>query len=309
VEIFNHIFLNNIAPIFIIIFTGYQLARKFNIDINTLIKITFYIITPALVIVSIYETEIGIDIFNVFLFFSLMLILMSIIGIFLSRVFKYDIAQTNAVKNSIIFFNAGNFGLPLIMLIFRGTPYASFALSVQIMIMLFNTIGTNTLGFYNAGRGQMNFRKLLKKIFSMPVLYSIIIGLILRLIPYNINELFIWSSLNYIKDGMIPISLITLGAQLYHTKCNINDYNVIMTSVVRLVGAPLMAFLLFRLLGFDGALERVLFISIAAPTSVNSALIAIEFKNKPAFASQVVMVSTLLSPFTLTGIIYLSNYI
>ncbi len=43
------------------------------------------------------------------------------------------------------------------------------------------------------------------------------------------------------------------------------------------------------------------------PTAVNSALIAVENDNHPDFATQVVIMTTILSALTMTGVIYLSN--
>ena len=48
-------------------------------------------------------------------------------------------------------------------------------------------------------------------------------------------------------------------------------------------------------------------ISSSVPAAVNTALIAVECDNYPDFASQVVMVSTLLSSVTLVVVIYFAR--
>ncbi|MNP05096.1 hypothetical protein D3C76_970390 [compost metagenome] len=50
-------------------------------------------------------------------------------------------------------------------------------------------------------------------------------------------------------------------------------------------------------------------ISSALPTAVNTALIAVERKNHPDFASQAVMVATLSSAVTLVLVVYISRII
>ena len=57
----------------------------------------------------------------------------------------------------------------------------------------------------------------------------------------------------------------------------------------------------------DGIMAQVMIISAGLPTAVNTALIAVEFDNKPDFASQTVMISTLLSSVTLTVVIYFAT--
>ena len=48
-------------------------------------------------------------------------------------------------------------------------------------------------------------------------------------------------------------------------------------------------------------------IASAMPTSVNSAVIAEEYKNYPEFAAQVVLFSTIISAFTVSLVIYLAG--
>ncbi len=60
-EVFSYILLNNISPIFLIIFLGYLLAKKFKLDLNSLSKIYFYFFVPALMFVKLYETKISVE--------------------------------------------------------------------------------------------------------------------------------------------------------------------------------------------------------------------------------------------------------
>jgi len=78
---------------------------------------------------------------------------------------------------------------------------------------------------------------------------------------------------------------------------------------MRLIGGPILAVILLKLFGAQGILAQALMISSSVPTSVNTALIAVEYNNRPDFASQAVMVSTLLSAITLTAVIYFAGII
>lgn len=70
---------------------------------------------------------------------------------------------------------------------------------------------------------------------------------------------------------------------------------------------PLIAYYLIIVLQISGVVAQTLMISSAVPTAVNTALIAVECDNHPDFASQVVMVSTLFSLITVTGVICIAN--
>lgn len=308
-EVFLFVLFNNISPIFLIIVLGYMLATKFELDINSLSKVNFYIFIPSLIFVKIYETKIDTRLLKVLLFATLFLVALALISIIIAKLRGHSIARESAFKNAIMFYNSGNFSLPLISLVFGGTAFAAYAISVQIMVLLVQTLITNTLGFYNAGRGQMDYKENLKTIFSMPTVYAIALALIFKAVPYNPTESFLWPAILYMKDGMIPIALLMLGIQLTATKFNFKDLDVYIASFTRLLIGPILAYLLILLLEIDSNTAQVLFISSSVPTAVSTALIAVEFNNEPDFASQVVLTTTLLSTISLTGIIYLAQYI
>ncbi|GAB6099528.1 AEC family transporter [Halanaerocella petrolearia] len=308
-KIFLFILFNNIAPIFLIISLGYLLSKKFNLDIDSLSKLNFYVFVPALTLVKIYETEIDTDLLKVILYAVIFLGVLMAVSSFIARLKGYSMSQTNAVKNSVMFYNSGNFALPLITLVFADSSHSSYAVSIQIMVLLVQSLFTNTLGFYNAGRGQMHYKETIKKILCMPPAYAILVAVILKSIPYDFTQFFLWPAVNYMKNGLVPVALLALGVQLSLTKYDFKNLDVYLTTLVRLIGGPILAYLLILVLGIDGVMAQVLLISSSVPSAVSTALIAVEFDNEPDFASQVVLTTTLLSAFTLTGVIFISQHI
>ncbi|MEJ6950732.1 AEC family transporter [Natronospora cellulosivora (SeqCode)] len=189
-EIFSFILFNNIAPIFIIIYLGYLLTSKFDLDIFTLSKLNFYIFVPALVFVKVYETEIQLEFLIAILFGIIILALLAILGSTISKTMKHGVSMATALNNSIMFYNSGNFGLPLVMLVFANTTYASYAISIQIMILMVQNLTTNTIGFFNAGRGQMHYKDSIIKILKMPAIYGIILAVFIKFIGLEIDQYF-----------------------------------------------------------------------------------------------------------------------
>jgi predicted permease len=233
----------------------------------------------------------------------------------IAKVRKYDVGLTNAFKNSIIFNNSGNIGVSLVTLIFGSAPYIingqkpylTQALAVQIIILMFVNLTLNTVGFYNAGSANMKLKDSLKKIFSMPSIYAIPAAFLLKLVKYDMTATPLWPALVYVKDGLVPMSLITLGVQLSKTKFDFRDINVHTAVFIRLIVGPVLAFLFIHLFGFTGVTAQTVFIAYSVPTAVNTALIAVEFNNNPDFASQVVVVSTVFSAVTLTLAVFMAR--
>jgi predicted permease len=141
----------------------------------------------------------------------------------------------------------------------------------------------------------------------MPIIYVIILAFILNYLGVDITGTPLWPPITTIKDGLVPVALITLGTQLSKNEFNFKDVNVHIAAFARLVVGPLMALLGVWAFGFTGVLAQTLIISYSMPTAITVALVAAEYDNNQAFASQEVMASTVFSAATLTFFIYLAG--
>lgn len=314
-SIFLHILGNNIIPVFILIAFGYIISKKFDLSVFTLSKLNFYLFIPGFIFSNLYSTNLSPDMFKIIFFFVLYLIANDLIARIISKIRKYDVGQTSAFKNSIMFNNTGNIGVSLITLIFGSapfvingkTPYLNQALTVQIMILVFTNVAMYTVGFYNAGRGKMNVKESIHQILTMPSIYAILLALLLKYTKIDITTTPLWNTVEYVKNGLVPMALITLGVQLSKTKFDFKDTNVNIAVFTRLIIGPVLAVVLIHAFGFLGVVAQTVFISCSVPTAVNTALIAVECDNYQNFASQEVMVSTIFSCVTLTSAIYLAR--
>jgi malate permease and related proteins len=311
-SVFIHIIGNNIVPIFTIIALGFILSKKFDLNIYTLSKLNFYLFTPGFIFVNLYTADLHLELFKVLLFCIIALIINDLLARVIARIRKYDIGLTNAFKNSIMFNNSGNIGLSLITLVFSSapfmidgkTPYLGQAIAAQIIIMVFMNLTINTIGFYNAGRATMNIKDSIKQIFSLPSIYAIPLALLFKYIELDITTTPLWPALVYIKNGLVPMSLIALGVQLSKTEFKFRDINVYIAVFARLILGPLLALAFIVLLDFSGVIAQTILIAYSLPAAVNTALIAVECDNNKGFASQMVMVSTIVSAITLTLVIF-----
>ena len=143
-EVFLYVLSHNILPIIFLISLGYFLSKKFDLDIYTLAKLNFYIYVPFFVFMQIYTTEMPRDMLKILLFVILLAIVNSVVASFIARLCKYDEGFKNAFMNSIMFYNSGNIGIPLITLVFSSgpflvegkTPYLTLALTTQVVVLI-----------------------------------------------------------------------------------------------------------------------------------------------------------------------------
>ncbi len=316
-DIFFFILTNNIVPIFTLIILGYLLSKQFDLDVQTLSKLNFYIFVPAFTFVYLYTTDIPFEMLKVLAVAILILITNMILVWFIAKIKGYDEGLKNAFTNSVIFYNSGNIGIPLITLVFSSppfvingeTPYLNIALTAQIMVLVVQNITTNTIGFLNAGRAKSSVKECVMKILKMPAIYAVPLPFIFKMFSYDLTQAPIWPALEYARGALVPIALIALGVQLSKTKIQLNDKEVYLSVFVRLLVGPVIALFFIYILRIEGIIAQVLLISTAVPTAVNTALIAVEFDNYPDFASQTVMFSTLLGAISLVAVIYMANII
>jgi len=314
-QIFLYILVRNILPIFFIIGLGFLLNKKFNLNIYTLSKLNFYIFAPCFAFYQLYTTKIPLEMIKVVGFVLTLMALNYIAATAVSGLNKFDTPLKNAFRNSVMFYNSGNFGIPLVTLVFSNipyviggsTPFLDIALTTQVLVLVTQNITIFTVGFYNAGRGSMNFKDSIKSVFSMPSIYAVPTALLFKALPYDLTQFPIWPSFRYIKEGMVATALLTLGVQLSKTRLSFKNTDVYQGNLLRLLGGPVIAYFLVRVFNFNGVIAQTLMISSAVPTAVVTALIAVEKNNEPEYASQVVLTSTAFSCITLSIVVYVSR--
>ncbi|PUA39587.1 transporter [Paenibacillus elgii] len=304
---FTHILLNNVIPLTIMISIGVILYRAFKLDIKTLSKLNFYLFSPALVFKMLYESSLSLAVLGqtllfFVLFFAAMFLLMEVV----IRLRGYKGGMIPAMRNSVIFYNSANYAIPLNQLVFVGD---AFTLSIQIIIMMMQSLLPNTYGIYAVNASKRNDpRQTLRTILTLPVIYIIPIAFLMKGLHIPIPGP-VYAPINYVSDAFIATALLTLGVQLGSMKWTFKLTDVLLSNVLRLCVGPAVGFLIVMLMGIEGVMAQALVLSCAVPTSLSSVLIAVEYDNELEFSSQAVFSSTIFSIFTVTLVIYLIKFI
>ncbi|MEG6588027.1 AEC family transporter [Paenibacillus barengoltzii] len=304
----GEIVLDVVLPIFILIGLGALMQRAFKLDLYTLAKINFYFVTPAVVFVSMYESEMSAELLgSVTAFYVLYVLLLYGVSRLVSWRLKFRPGMRAAFTNSLILDNSGNYGLPINQLAFKGDPLAT---SVQALVMTFQSLVTFTYGVMSVQRAKSGgtLKAALIGFLKMPVPYALVLGMALHLLQWPIPY-FVSKPLGYIADSMVAIALLTLGAQIVKYPLRLDRIDVYVSVVLRLLIGPAIGFILVWVLNLKGIPAQALLIASGMPTGVNSTILAEEYDNEPDFASQTVLISTLLNIITMTALISLSKYV
>lgn len=309
-----------VLPVMLLMGVGFVIQRRLGLDMPTLARLNFYLVVPGMVYFAIVSSTLDAGDVGVAVGFSLLAMTACGLlawGVAAARGVPMD--RRRAMVMSTIFYNSGNYGLPLQELAFRPLNYSAEATAIQVFVMIVQNFTSFTFGVVLAA-GQLRegqWKKNLLHVLKFPPIYALaaaVLTILLRnaltadeaggaaawLRPF-------WDVVLYAKGGFIAVALTTLGAQLALVKRGDTSYPVASTVLIRLVGGPVIGLLLIWGLGIEGLIAQVLLISTAMPSSVNCLLLCIEFDNHPDFVARAVFHSTLLSPLTVTLTILLAQ--
>lgn len=303
---FFFILLEIIVPVFIVIGIGFWLQKKFHMDMKTLTRLNIYFVVPAIIFTKLYEATVAFSLLALILGFLICLtILLYIVGWLIAKITGVPEKAKIVYSNSLLFYNSGNYGLPVNGLVFKQDPYA---MSIQIIVLVFQNTITFSYGILALKSGQESKSKALLGYLRMPLFHALIFAVILNVFNIPLPH-FLSEPIRYIADAMIAVALMTLGAQVAQLPFKLGDLHIFTHVFTRLIIGPALGLLLIFLFGLDGIVAQALFISSAMPTAVNSSIIAEEYDNSPDIASRIVLLTTILSSITVTFVIFLSQII
>lgn len=287
------IILEVVLPVFLLIGVGSWMQKIFKLDLYTLAKINFYCITPAAVFMSMYKSDMSGELLGtVTLFYAIYVIVLYVLGSAVSRALKLNKGMKAAFNNSIMLDNAGNYGLPINALVFRGDPLAS---SIQALVMSLQSLLTFTFGVLSIQGAKLkgNYRAVIIGFLKMPVPYALLLGLLFQMWRVPLPT-FLSMPLTYAQQSMVAVALLTLGAQIVKYPIRLYRLDVYISTFLRLLIGPAIGISIVLLLGMQGVAAQALIIASGMPTGVNASILAEEYDNEPDFAAQTVLILSLI---------------
>lgn len=288
-------FLNVILPIMAVFASGFILQRIRWLSVKSLSSVTIYILTPALVFVTLYEANFDSSYLVVLIYMFGLFYTMVCLNKILAKVFKWPKNVESASILSTGFMNSGNYGLPVVLF-----SVGQAALPYSVFIMVVQSLQNNFFGVYYASRSKSGMKQAFINVMKMPTTYAAILAILCQLLSIPIPESF-HSTLSMVGNAAIPVMMIMLGMQLASiTGLKLNWQVVISGVTLKMIVAPLIGFLYVTLVDVDPVIAAVIIIISAMPTAATTTMYAIEFDTEPELVSTITFISTLISIVTLT---------
>lgn len=297
-ELFQ-IFANNLLPILLISGSGFLLGKTLHIEPRSFGRVIFYVLYPVMVLDILTQNQLSlVDILKTS-GFAISTVLICCVLTFIGGIFlKLDRPVLMAVLLTSIFANSGNYGLPLISFAFgqEALAYASiFYITFALLV--------NTLGVLIASMGRMTFKDAMLGMIKLPTIYAIIIAVIIIrtgwVMPAPVE-----STVKLLSGGAIPSMLILLGLELERAQWHKNTRAITLGVFMRLIIGPIIGWGVSILFGLKGPSRQAGITDSALPTAVITTILATEYDLEPSLVTAIVFISTVLSPLTLTPILY-----
>jgi malate permease and related proteins len=292
-----------VGPLFVLIVIGGLLEIRFGLDIRTLSKISFFVLIPAILFVVLAESQIAWYRMGIIAFYQLCLLsIMLSISWFVGKICGFSRSRHIAFMMGASFSNAGNFGIPLVSMIF--TTAVATAVSYQSVTVLVHNVLMFSIGVLLIARGKLALNAALKRTFTLPLLYALFVAIAFEILNIDISNInILWQPLRRAADGLIVIALLTVGIQLVKMRRVRISLELVLSVILKLLVGPVVARALVFVFQIEGMLAALLIIAAGAPTSVNTALIGVEFDNEAELATSIVGVTTILSLISISVVI------
>lgn len=307
----NFIYSVNVTlPIFLVMVIGYALKQIGMLNDNFVTvanKFNFKVTLPFMLFRDISSVNIK-EVFD--LKYVLFCALVSTACFWIiwggTKLFLKEQSMRGAFVQASFRSSAAVMGLAFIQNIY-GTS-AMGPLMIVSAVPLYNIFSVIVLTFEGSHAEHENsgekIREACVNIAKNPIILGILLGLIVGLLGIDF-PMFVDKTVGTVAQMATPLALITIGAGFEGRKALAKMKPTMAAALIKLVIQPLVFLPLAAWMGFSGEKMIAILIMLASPTTPSCYIMAKNMNNDGVLTASVVVTTTLLAAFTLTGWIFL----
>lgn len=274
-------------------------------------KLLVSVLLPLLLFIALYDS------FKVDYFFSsLSFLVLLLAGMAICFVLCYASGkklglrcpQLGALVFSCFFYNSGFLTMPLVQALFDG-PQSVFndkiavlysSIAVILVNLLMGSFGSVLMQAFTGGGTRLKTGHIFAKIVLNPAVICFALGLV-----FSIGGIVLPSGINTLLHGVgrltAPFAMVLLGSMLAQLQLKniFGSKSLYLLSAVRLLAAPVLAWLLARVFTGNATLSLTIAICIGTPVATAMPAFAMQSGGDTQWSSNYTFLSTLLSALTL----------
>lgn len=294
--LFAEILTTVTLPIIMLMALGWFVQTRLRFDLSTLTRLLVNVVLPCALLHFLTTAELPlVDIWPTFWFTLLQFALLMGIGWGAAALCRLPEDYRPVIGLAAAFANSGNFGIPVAQLAFP----ADFLLHQTVIVSLHSVLivpaGVLILAGRRGGLGDA-----MKALLTSPMIIAVAAGLAIKALEVELPFV-LAHPIKIVAGGYISIALFTLGAQLAETQFSLTQGAAWLAVGLKMLLAPALSWVLLWIAGIAPELTDLLVVAAAAPVGILLGIFCSEYKRAPELASAAILVSTVLSPFFVTG--------
>lgn len=289
------IFINILAPVFLLMLLGYLIGPRLQLETRTLSRFAYFVLTPAFVVDVLGSARIAADTATTMITYIIVVHLILVaIGFGVARLLKRPAPMVGAYMLIAVFGNVGNFGLPIIKFAYGEQALVEATVYFLAILTISFIVGVGAANWHKGGRFTAAIA-----VFKTPAILALPPALLLNWTGMELPP-FLGRGVELLADALIPTMLVALGVQLAHVGLPRLNADMLLASTIKLVGGAALALALAIPFGLSGLERSIGVLQASMPTAVLASMIAVEHDLVPQFVIATVLVCTLASVVTLT---------
>lgn len=297
--------LNATIPVFLVILAGYILRRAGWINENFIKianKINFKITLPCLLVQDLMGTDIKEEFDLKYILFCASVTTICFVVIWGgARLFIKDRSITGAFVQASFRGSAAVLGTAFVINIYGNSGMVP--LMMIGAVPLYNIFSVIVLEAESNGECGNRLGNTVKGILTNPIIISIFLGLILSLFDVSFPTVIDNTIGNFAKLAT-PLALIAIGGTFDGGEALAKIKPAVCGSLIKILIQPIIFLPIAVMLGFRDEKLMALIIMLGSPTTPSCYIMAKNMNNDGVITTSMVVITTVLSAFTITGIIF-----
>ncbi|MFW9267808.1 AEC family transporter [Pseudomonas sp. NR3] len=291
--------LNVTAPVFAMLFLGTLLKRIGWINDNFIhiaSSLVFNVTMPALLFLGILHADLHAALQPDLLIYFSIATLVSFAMAWGWAIWRCPREDRGIYTQGAFRGNNGVIGLALAASMYGDYGISLGAILAALVILFYNTLSTIVLAVYSPVIKSDPW-SICKSVISNPLIISVLAAAPFAYLQIGLPNWF-ETSAKYLSQMTLPLALICIGGTLSLAALRKSGKMALSSSLVKMVGLPLVTTLGAWLWGFRGAELGILFLYFGSPTAAASYVMARAANGNHELAAAIIVITTLMAAIT-----------
>lgn len=290
-----------LVPVFVLILIGHLFKRwQFPGDSFWLQaeRFSYYVLFPAMLIFKLGQARVTASAYGeVVLLVLAMLLVMSLALVVAQWVFRWPGPVFSSVYQGGIRFNAF-VAIAMAGMLLGDDGLSTMAMVIALKIPLINLLCILMFSVVVRQGSGLSWRPVVRAIITNPLIIGSIVGALWGYIGLGFHPLAA-GVLEPLSDLALPLGLMTVGAGLQLRALRGTSLPFLISSMLKLIGFPLMTAGLALALGLSGTLVQASILLASLPTATSSYILARQLGGDAPLMAAIVSGQTLLAAATI----------